>query len=30
MNELEEKLGYHFRDRGLLEHAMPMSIGPRG
>ncbi len=25
MNELEEKLGYHFRDRGLLEHAMTHS-----
>ena len=25
MNELEEKLGYRFRDRGLLEHAMTHS-----
>lgn len=25
MNELEEKLGYHFRNRGLLEHAMTHS-----
>ncbi len=25
MNELEKKLGYHFRDRGLLEHAMTHS-----
>ena len=25
MNELEEKLGYQFRDRGLLEHAMTHS-----
>ncbi len=25
MNALEEKLGYHFRDRGLLEHAMTHS-----
>ena len=25
MDELEEKLGYHFRDQGLLEHAMTHS-----
>ena len=25
MNELEEKLGYRFKDRGLLEHAMTHS-----
>ena len=26
MNELEEKLGYRFKDRKLLEHAMTHSL----